>query len=167
MNRGLVVAIVVAALVALGVAAYAYTAMNKTSANPYAAHHRPGHHAPFAAHAPCKPEGPLAKLREAHRHAPRLVLSQEFRNHVIEILLSDNRTAALLHKGFNVTVIKPIVQGVVEGDGTVTLHAVKAVVLLREKSGNTRAAAIAIVDLVNNKVVRLIEHSVTVWGQQG
>ena len=82
-------------------------------------------------------------------------------------MMNDSRTAALLKEGYNVTAIKPIIQGVVEGDGTVTLHAVKAAVVLREKNGNTRGAALVVVDLVNNKVVKIIEHETTVWSQQG
>lgn len=169
MNRGLVVAIVVAALVALGAAAYAYTAMNKSHVAPYAPWHHLvpwGHRGPVA-HPHCRHGGAFYEHQQAQRHGPHLVLSQEFREHVVEILMSDNRTAALLHEGFNITAIKPIVQGVVEGDGTVKLHVVKAIVVLREKSGDTRAAAIAVVDLVSGKVVKLVEHSTTVWSSQG
>ncbi len=161
----LLVAIAVAALVALGVAAYAYTTtmhQGRAADNwaPMAPmHHRPGpwHHCPIA-HPPR--HGPWVK-----HHAPRLVLSDEFRHHVLEILMSDNRTAALLKEGYNVTLIKPVIQGVVEGDGTVTLHAVKAIVVLREKSGDTHGAALVVVDLVNNKVVKIVEHETTVWSQ--
>ena len=183
----LLAAIAIAALVALGVAAYAYASMNKGDAakpvpriQPYHGPHEPWwtsnaspqgkcpcpwapgprHHGP-AAHPP-KHE-PLAR----QHHGPRLVLSDEFRHHVLEILMSDNRTAALLNEGYNVTAIKPVIQGVVEGDGTVALHAVKAIVVLREKSGNTHGTALVVVDLVNNRVAKIIEHETTVWGQQG
>ncbi len=161
----LLAAIAVAALVAFGVAAYAYTAATKPgkAANTWSpmipTHHRPGpwHHGQ-AAHPPR--HEPWAK-----HHGPRLVLSDEFKQHVLEILMSDNRTAALLNEGYNITAIKPVIQGVVEGDGTVTLHAVKAIVVLREKNGNTHGAALVVVDLVNNKVVKIVEHETRVWSQ--
>ncbi len=163
-KRGVLVAIVVAAIVALGVAAYAYTAMKPgSSAKPVAPTHPP-HPGPWSHKPVAHPPRHKPWLRH---HGPRLVLSDEFKKHVLEILMSDNRTATLLREGYNVTAIKPIIQGVVEGDGTVTLHAVKAVVVLREKNGNTRGAALVVVDLVNNKVVKIIEHETTVWSQQG
>jgi len=172
-RRIALVAIVVAVLVALGVAAYAYMAIaprsHEQAYSPAAPHHArhhpmsPGH--PLAGHGHCKPVHPVAK--PPRHHGPRIVVSTEFRKHVLGILMSDNRTATLLKEGYNVTAIKPVIEGIVQGDGTVSLKAVKAVVLLREKSGNTRGAALVVVDLVSGKVVRIIEHQVTAWSQTG
>jgi len=110
------------------------------------------------------PEHPLRHPWIKRHHGPRLVLSNEFKNHVLEILMSDNRTAVLLKEGYKVAAIKPVIEGFVSGNGTVELRAVKAIVVMKKETGVTHGVAVAVVDLVHGKVVRLVGHENIAWG---
>ncbi|MCE4606264.1 MAG: hypothetical protein F7B59_02910 [Desulfurococcales archaeon] len=88
-------------------------------------------------------------------HNPKIVVSDEFRQNVIGILESNTTTADLINNGYNVTMIKPIIQEVVNGDNTVTLHATGAIVILHDNSGNHQGNVKILIDLENGKVVKL------------
>ena len=90
---------------------------------------------------------------------PKIVVSDEFRQNVIGILESNTTTADLINNGYNVTMIKPIIQEVVNGDNTVTLHATGAIVILHNNNGSHQGNIKVLIDLENGKVVKLFENN--------
>jgi len=90
---------------------------------------------------------------------PRVEVSEEYRSRVLEILSRDEDAAKLLKEGYNVTAVKPIVKAYVAADGSVTLRASQAMVTLVKKG---EGAAVALVDLEQGKVVKLVVYSKTV-----
>ncbi len=86
-------------------------------------------------------------------------VSSEYTANVNAILNSDSDVQNLTSQGYNVTAINPIIKYVVAGDGTVTLKATSAEVLLQN---GTSGMAIANVDVANEKVTQLTVFTQTV-----
>jgi hypothetical protein len=85
-------------------------------------------------------------------------VSEEFASKVLDILKSDPDASKLLSEGYNVTAVRPIVTLSVAGDGTVTLRATQAVVVLRKDS----SWAVVRVDVAQGKVVSIVTVTRTV-----
>ncbi|MEB3755826.1 MAG: hypothetical protein GSR79_03070 [Desulfurococcales archaeon] len=85
----------------------------------------------------------------------KIMVSDEFRQNVIGILESNTTTADLINNGYNVTMIKPIIQEVVNGDNTIALHATGAIVILHDNNGSHQGNVKVLIDLENGKVVKL------------
>ncbi len=79
-------------------------------------------------------------------------VSSEYTANVNAILSSDSDVQNLISQGYNMTSINPIIKYVVAGNGTVTLKATTAQVLLLN---GTSGMAIANVDVANAKVTQL------------
>ncbi len=86
-------------------------------------------------------------------------VSSEFTANVNAILNSDRDVQNLISQGYNVTAINPIIKYLVAGDGTVTLKATSAEVLLQN---GTSDMAIAKVDVANARVTQLTVFTQTV-----
>ena len=86
-------------------------------------------------------------------------LSPGFQSRVMAVLQNDSRTASLLSEGYTVARIKPLFKLYVEDDGTTTVKAAKAVVhLVKAGEDGERGRAVAIVDLENDTIIRLVVH---------
>ena len=81
-----------------------------------------------------------------------IAVSQEFKDKVINITESDSDVQALISEGYNVTGVKPLINTTVEANGTVTMKATNAMLLL---SQNTTGRATVWVDLEQAKVTRI------------
>jgi hypothetical protein len=86
-------------------------------------------------------------------------VSSEYTANVNAILNSDTDVQNLISQGYNVTAMNPIIKYVVAGDGTITMKATSAEVLLQN---GTSGMAIANVDVANATVTRLVVFSQTV-----
>ncbi|MEM3005458.1 MAG: hypothetical protein QXJ79_01950 [Candidatus Bathyarchaeia archaeon] len=86
------------------------------------------------------------------RCLPRLEVSEEFKENALSIAEGDPDVKSLLNEGYNVTMIKPIIKAVVQGDGEVTLKATGALLALRK---NTSGWANVEVDIEAGKVTRI------------
>ena len=65
-----------------------------------------------------------------------LEVSEEFKENVLAIAESDEDVQALLDDGYNVTIVRPIIKTVVDGEGNVVTKATNAIVMLvKENSG--------------------------------
>ena len=80
-------------------------------------------------------------------------VSSAYIANVTSILDNDTNVQNLLSEGYNVTSINPIIQNVLNGDGTVTVQATTAVVTLQD---GTSGYAIAHVDLETAKVTQIV-----------
>ena len=90
---------------------------------------------------------------------PRVEVSEEYRSRVLEILSRDEDVAKLLSEGYNVTSVRPVIKAYIAADGTVALKASQALVTLVKKG---EGVAVALVDLEQGKVVKLVVYSKTV-----
>ncbi|MEM0453247.1 MAG: hypothetical protein QXO98_01110 [Sulfolobales archaeon] len=81
-------------------------------------------------------------------------LSEEFKNRVIDILESDENTSKLLSDGYNVTLLRPIIKLVVQGDGSVALKVVEVQVTLYKKG---EGVVHVLVDYDDGKVIKIWE----------
>ena len=98
---------------------------------------------------------------ERHGHGPgggrsgfmAVTISQEFKDNVINIMQNDTDVQQLLADGYNITDVRPIISATVEGDGTVTMKATSAIVVL---SKDTTGRATVWVDLEQAKVTRIM-----------
>ena len=93
--------------------------------------------------------------RMGHRFGPndnKLELSSEYTQKVEDILSNDTDVQNLFDQGYNVTTIKPVINRVVEADGTVTSEASTAIVSLRGTSG----MATVYVDYNSAKVLKIV-----------
>jgi hypothetical protein len=88
-----------------------------------------------------------------------ITVSQEFKDNVISITENDSDVQALITSGYNVTNVRPIITTTVAADGTVTMKATGAVVMLEQ--GTTGRAAVW-VDVEQAKVTRIEIVSMTV-----
>jgi hypothetical protein len=57
-------------------------------------------------------------------------VSEEFKENVINITESDTDVQALLDDGYNITIVRPIIKTVVDGDGNIVTKATDAIVIL-------------------------------------
>jgi hypothetical protein len=81
-----------------------------------------------------------------------ITVSEEFKENVLNITESDSDVQQLLADGYNVTAVRPIIQTIVEGDGSVVTKATSAVVMLTK---DTTGYASVWVDLEAAKVTRI------------
>lgn len=79
-------------------------------------------------------------------------VSEEFKSKVIDIVKADQDVQNLLNNGYNITVVKPVVKTVVEGDGEVVMKATGAIVMLVK---DRMSHATVKVDLENAKVTEV------------
>lgn len=109
---------------------------------------------------PCTIRHKLKLLKEFRGViGPRIEVSDEYREVVIDILQQDGDVFKLLEEGYNVTNIRPIIKAYVGADGTVTLRATQALVTMVKKG---TGLAVALVDLESGKVAKLVLHTKTV-----
>ncbi len=100
----------------------------------------------------------LAQLKAGWALGPRLVVSEEYRERVVEIAMEDPDVSKLVEEGFNVTNVRPIVRAYVGADGSVSLRADEALVVLR-KDGSV---AVVLVSLSEERVIKVVVRTVTV-----
>jgi hypothetical protein len=85
-------------------------------------------------------------------HWRSITVSQGFKDNVINIAKNDTDVQNLLNDGYNITTVRPIINATVEADGTVTLEATSAVVMLEK---DTTGRASVWVNLEEGKVTRI------------
>jgi hypothetical protein len=81
-----------------------------------------------------------------------ITVSQEYKDKVIGIAQNDSDVQNLLANGYNITDVRPIINTVVEADGTVTMKATTAVVVLEK---DTTGRAFVTVNVEEGKVTRI------------
>jgi len=81
-----------------------------------------------------------------------ITVSQEYKDNVINIAQNDPDVQNLLADGYNITDVRPIINTIVEADGTVTMKATTAIVML---SQNTTGRAFVTVNVEEGKVTRI------------
>jgi hypothetical protein len=82
-----------------------------------------------------------------------VTVSQEYKDDVIAIAQNDSDVQNLLAEGYNITGVRPIISTVVEADGTVTMKATTAIVML---SQNTTGRALVTVNVEQAKVTQIV-----------
>jgi hypothetical protein len=89
-----------------------------------------------------------------------LNVSQAFKDNVIGIAKNDTDVQNLIANGYNVTGIRPILTATVEGDGTVTLKAKTAIVMLTQsttaQNTTSMGRALVWVNVEQAKVTRIV-----------
>jgi len=91
--------------------------------------------------------------RRGFRWGPgSITVSQEYKDKVISIAQNDSDVQNLLANGYNITEVRPIVNTVVGADGTVTMKATTAVVVLEK---DTTGRAFVTVNVEEGKVTRI------------
>ncbi|MEM1645568.1 MAG: hypothetical protein QXL96_06840 [Ignisphaera sp.] len=88
-------------------------------------------------------------------------ISNEFKEKVIKILELNPNTSNLLANGYNITYIKPIINLIVQGDGSVVMKVIRAIVLM-VKPGEGRV--LAYVNLETSTIEKLIRCEVVIKG---
>jgi len=81
-----------------------------------------------------------------------ITVSEEYKENVLNITESDTDVQALLNEGYNITGVRPIISATVEADGTVTMKATTAIVML---SKDTTGRASVWVNVEQAKVTRI------------
>jgi hypothetical protein len=81
-----------------------------------------------------------------------ITVSDEYKAHVLNITESDSDVQALIAQGYNVTGVRPIISATVGADGTVTMKAATAIVVLQK---DTTGRALVWVDVDQAKVTRI------------
>jgi hypothetical protein len=81
-----------------------------------------------------------------------ITVSQEYEDKVINIAKNDPDVQKLLAEGYNITDVRPIINTIVEADGTVTMKATTAIVML---SKNTTGRAFVTVNMEEEKVTEI------------
>ena len=81
-----------------------------------------------------------------------ITVSQEYKDTVINIAQNDSDVQNLLADGYNITDVRPIINTIVEADGTVTMKATTAIVML---SKSTTGRAFVTVNVEEGKVTRI------------
>jgi len=82
-----------------------------------------------------------------------ITVSQEYKDNVINIAKNDSDVQNLLADGYNITDVRPIINTIVEADGTVTMKATTAIVVL---SQNTTGRAFVTVNVEEGKVTEIV-----------
>jgi len=88
-----------------------------------------------------------------------ITVSEEYKENVLNITESDSDVQELFSNGYNITGIRPIISATVEADGTVTIKATTAIVMLQQ---NTTGRALVWVDVAQAKVTRIEIMTITV-----
>lgn len=91
-------------------------------------------------------------------------VSDEFKEKALNIALSDSDVQNLISQGYNVTNIRPVIKMVIQGDGTITLKATGAIILLTKGKGEF---AQVMVDMEKGVVTQIIIRSITVIQKTG
>jgi hypothetical protein len=81
-----------------------------------------------------------------------ITVSDEYKANVLNITESDSDVQALIAQGYNVTGVRPIISATVGADGTVTMKASTAIVMLQK---DTTGRALVWVDVDQAKVTRI------------
>jgi hypothetical protein len=81
-----------------------------------------------------------------------ITVSQAYTDNVINIAQNDSDVQNLLAEGYNITDVRPIISTVVEADGTVTMKATTAVLVLEN---GTTGRAFVTVNVEEGKVTRI------------
>jgi len=81
-----------------------------------------------------------------------ITVSQDYKDKVISIAQNDSDVQSLLASGYNITDVRPMINTVVEADGTVTMKATTAVVVLEK---DTTGRAFVTVNVEEGKVTRI------------
>jgi hypothetical protein len=99
--------------------------------------------------------------RPGYRIGPwgSITISQEFKDNVINIAKNDTDVQNLLNDGYNITAVRPIINPTVEANGTVTMKATNAIIILEK---NTTSRATIWVNLDEGKVTRIVILTMTV-----
>jgi hypothetical protein len=82
-----------------------------------------------------------------------ITVSQEYKDKVINIAQNDSDVQKLLADGYNITDVRPIINTIVEADGTVTMKATTAIVTLCQ---NTTGRAFVTVNVEEGKVTEIV-----------
>jgi hypothetical protein len=82
-----------------------------------------------------------------------ITVSQDYKDNVINIAQNDSDVQNLLADGYNITDVRPIINTIVEADGTVTMKATTAIVIL---SQNTTGRAFVTVNVEQGKVTQIV-----------
>ena len=82
-----------------------------------------------------------------------ITVSQEYKDKVINIAQNDSDVQNLLANGYNITDVRPIINTIVEADGTVTMKATTAIVTLCQ---NTTGRAFVTVNVEEGKVTEIV-----------
>ena len=82
-----------------------------------------------------------------------ITVSQEYKDKVINIAKIDSDVQSLLADGYNITDVRPIINTIVEADGTVTMKATTAVVMLEK---DTTGRAFVTVNVEEGKVTEIV-----------
>jgi hypothetical protein len=82
-----------------------------------------------------------------------ITVSQEYKDKIINIAQNDSDVQNLLADGYNITNVRPIINTIVEADGTVTMKATTAIVML---SQNTTGRAFVTVNVEEGKVTQIV-----------
>ena len=98
-------------------------------------------------------------MEEDAANSCSVTVSQEFKDNVINIMQNDTDVQQLPTDGYNITNVRSIISATVEGDGTVTMKATSAIVML---SKDTTGRATVWVDLEQAKVTRIVTLTRTV-----
>jgi hypothetical protein len=81
-----------------------------------------------------------------------VTVSQAYKDNVINIAKNDSDVQNLLANGYNVSDIRPVINSVIEADGTVTMKATTAIVVLQK---DTTGRAFVTVNVELGKVTRI------------
>lgn len=81
-----------------------------------------------------------------------ITVSQAYENNVTNIAKNDSDVQNLLADGYNITEIRPIISTVIEADGTVTMKATTAIVVLEK---DTTGRAFVTVNVEEGKVTKI------------
>jgi hypothetical protein len=149
-------ALVLAVLSGIAIMAYANGAANDTNTNSNAA---PTSDQSFRGMGPIFGGRGFGGGRGGGCGGGTITVSQEFRDNVINIAENDSDVQTLITDGYNVTNVRPIITTTVAADGTVTMKATSAIVMLEQ--GTTGRAAVW-VDVEQAKVTRIEIVSMTV-----
>jgi hypothetical protein len=84
-----------------------------------------------------------------------ITVSQAYKDNVISIAKNDSDVQNLLAEGYNITGIRPIISTVIEADGTVTMKATTAIVVLEKDTTNASGRAFVTVNVEEGKVTRI------------
>jgi len=87
------------------------------------------------------------------RRGGSITVSQEYKDKVINIAQNDSDVQNLIADGYNITGVRPIINTIVEADGTVTMKATTAIVML---SQNTTGRAFVTVNVEEGKVTEIV-----------
>jgi hypothetical protein len=84
-----------------------------------------------------------------------ITVSQAYKDNVINIAKNDSDVQNLLADGYNITNVRPIISTVVEADGTVTMKATTAIVVLEKDTTNALGRAFVKVNVEEGKVTTI------------